>query len=84
MNVGELLDYLATQPRDRPVILASDAEGSSHSPLADAQESMYDADTTWSGDVYYTEEQLAELSDPDEYETAPDTAVRVVELGPVN
>jgi hypothetical protein len=45
-TVGELIDWLATQPRDRPVILSSDAEGNSYSPLADAEEAMYTAETT--------------------------------------
>ena len=59
-TVGELMDYLATQPRDRKVILQKDAEGNGYSPLADASEAMYSADSTWSGEVHITPEQLAE------------------------
>jgi hypothetical protein len=51
---GELADYLATQPRDRKIVLSKDAEGNGFSPLADAGVSMYTADSTWSGSVYLT------------------------------
>ena len=87
---GELLDYLATQPRDRKVILSRDAEGNGFSPLADAGESMYVADSTWSGETYITPEDLAEaMAGPNpggwaEEDAAPDDAERVVVLGPVN
>lgn len=83
-TVGELVDYLMTQPRDRRVVLAKDAEGNGYSPLADAGEAMYAADSTWSGEVYLTPEELAAKSRPDDWDEAPDDAVRVVVLGPVN
>lgn len=83
-TVGDLIDYLATQPRDRLVVMSSDAEGNSYSPLADADEAMYSADSTWSGDVYNTPEQLEGKADPDDWTEAPDDAVRVVVLGPTN
>jgi hypothetical protein len=89
-TVGELLDYLATQPRDRKVVLRKDAEGNGHSPLADAWEAMYAAESTWSGETYVLPEELAELMAGDneqgwsEDDGAPDDAERVVVLGPVN
>lgn len=87
-TVGELVDYLATQPRDRKIIMSSDSEGNSYSPLADADEGMYFAESTSSGDVYPTPEELAVLVrdrgfDPED-DAAPDAAERVVVLGPVN
>jgi hypothetical protein len=86
---GELADYLATQPRDRKIVLSADAEGNSYSPLADAGERMYAAETTWSGDVYLTPEALAEQmarpgSGYTDEDAAPDDAERVIVLGPVN
>jgi hypothetical protein len=88
-TVGDLLDYLATQPRDRKVILRKDAEGNGHSPLADAWEAMYTPDTTYSGETHITPEELAEeLARPGtnwtEEDAAPDDAERVIVLGPVN
>jgi hypothetical protein len=89
-TVGELLDYLAAQPRDRKVILRKDAEGNGHSPLADAWEGMYVADSTWSGETYVTPEDLTEaMAGPNpngwsEEDAAPPWAERVVVLGPVN
>jgi hypothetical protein len=89
-TAGELLDYLATRPRDRKIVLSKDAEGNGFSPLADAGEGMYAAETTWGGSVYLTPEDLAEqiarpgnpgYSDED---AAPDDAERVIVLGPVN
>lgn len=83
-TVGELVDYLATQPRDRLVVMAKDAEGNGYSPLADAEEAMYAAESTWAGEVYLTPEELAAKSDPDDWTEAPEDAVRVVLLGPTN
>lgn len=74
MNVGELLDYLARQPRERPVVLAADAEGNGHSPLAAADEGIYYATSVWSGEVYY----------PEDDEMPPASAVPAVILGPRN
>ncbi len=88
-TVGDLMDYLATQPRDRKVVMSKDAEGNGFSPLADASEGMYAADSTWSGEIYITPEDLAEeMAKPDsgwsEEDAPPDDAERVVVLGPVN
>jgi hypothetical protein len=91
-TAGELADYLATQPRDRKVILRKDAEGNGHSPLAKAWEGFYEPDSTYSGEVYPTAEDVAswvaagewtEEDAADLYEPS-DKAERVVVLGPVN
>ena len=82
LTVGELIDYLATQPRDRKVVMAKDAEGNGYSPLEDASEGMYEADSTWSGEIYPTPESPEGQSD--EYSHASPDAERVVVLGPVN
>jgi hypothetical protein len=85
MTVGDLRDVLADYPRDMPVVMAKDGEGNGHSPLADVDVAMYVPDSTWSGEVYATPEEIA---DPDSIHTdedeAPDGAVRVLLLGPVN
>ena len=89
-TVGDLLDYLATQPRDRKIILRKDAEGNGHSPLSDAWEAMYSADSTWSGETHPLPEELAEWMAGEnrqgwsEEDAAPDDAERVIVLGPVN
>lgn len=85
MTVGDLRKMLADQPDDRPVVLARDAEGNGHSPLAEAIEAMYQAETTWAGEVYPTPEEIADSAGGwSEEDGAPDEAVRVVLLGPVN
>lgn len=89
-TVGELADFLATQPRDRKIILRKDAEGNGHSPLAEAWEAMYAAYSTWSGQTYMLPEELAGIMAGDnprgwsEEDAAPDGAERVIVLGPVN
>lgn len=86
MTVGELADYLVGQPRDRLIVLAKDAEGNGYSPLSAAEEAIYVADSTWSGEIYVTPEEVADPeSDYAEEDGAPeDGAERVVLLGPVN
>lgn len=87
-TAGGLSDYLAAQPRDRKVVLRKDAEGNGHSPLAEAWEAMYVADSTWSGETYPTPEDVAEwlaTGQADEGDfTVPDDGERVIVLGPVN
>jgi hypothetical protein len=89
VTVGQLMAKLAQLPEDAIVVMASDAEGNSHSPLSSVNESMYLPETTWSGDAYPTAEELAEkMAQPgsgwSEEDAAPDDAVRCVLLGPVN
>lgn len=87
MTVGELADYLVGQPRDRLIVLAKDAEGNGYSPLSAAEEAIYVADSTWSGEIYVTPEEVADPeSDYAEEDGSPEgeDAVRVVLLGPVN
>ena len=81
-TVRELINYLATQPLDRKVIMAKDAEGNGYSPLAAADEGMYAATSTWSGEIYQVPEVIE--AEPGEWPAAPDDAERVIVLGPVN
>ncbi|MFI9154502.1 hypothetical protein [Streptomyces sp. NPDC053367] len=76
-NLGHL-------PDDTIVVLAKDAEGNGFSPLAEAEDAMYWAETTWSGERYLTEEQRRAEANPDDWSEAPDDAVRAVFLWPVN
>jgi hypothetical protein len=76
---------------DTSVILQKDAEGNGYSPLDGADEAMYLAESTWSGETYMTDEQLqAKIkADPNgrwdpEKDGAPEGAVRVIVLWSVN
>lgn len=51
MTVAELIELLKDENPERIVIMSSDAEGNSHSPLSSFWSGAYRADTTWSGDV---------------------------------
>lgn len=85
-GLRDLLDRLPYDlPDDTPVILAKDAEGNGYSPLASFELAMYEPESTWSGQTYPTPEEMAQPgSGWGEDDAAPDGAVRVVELGPVN
>lgn len=71
------LDHL---PGQTVVVLAKDGEGNGFSPLAEVEDAMYEAETTWSGDRYLTEEQRGAEDDPDDWSEAPDGAVPAVFL----
>lgn len=89
---GELADFFAGQPRDKPVILSSDEEGNSYSPLADASEAMWrpEPDKAWTGDVSPLREEVeALMAGPNpqgwsEEDFPPDDAVPCIVLYPLN
>jgi hypothetical protein len=88
MNVGELRAALADLPADMLVILQKDSEGNGYSPLSDAEDGLYEAESTWSGEVYPTPAELAKLiahgNGWTEDDAAPDTAIACIVLAPVN
>lgn len=75
------LDHL---PGDTIVVLAEDGEGNGYSPLAEVEEAMYAADSTYSGERYMTEEQRQAEDDPDDWSECPEDAVKAVFLWPTN
>jgi hypothetical protein len=73
------------------VILQKDVEGNGYSPLDGMAETMYLAESTWSGETYMTDEQLQTKlrTDPGgrwsvEDDGAPEGSVRAIVLWPVN
>ncbi|MEZ0089997.1 hypothetical protein [Streptacidiphilus sp. EB129] len=75
------LDHL---PGDTIVVMSKDGEGNGFSPLAQVEDAMYRAETTWSGEHYLTEEQVAADPEYGEDDLAPDDAVPAVFLWPTN
>jgi hypothetical protein len=75
------LDHL---PGETLIVMSKDGEGNGYSPLADLDEAMYAAETTWYGERYLSDEQRAAERDPDDYSQAPDDAVPAVFLWPTN
>lgn len=51
MTVAGLIELLKTQDPNRLVILSSDGDGNSYSPLDGCSTVAYRADTTWSGET---------------------------------
>jgi hypothetical protein len=51
MTVGELIEILKEEDQDSVVIIQSDAEGNSFSPLYNGYSASYKPETTWSGTV---------------------------------
>lgn len=83
-DLRRIVRDLGHLPDDMPVVMSKDGEGDAHSPLDSVKEGMYLAETTWSGEHYMTEEQRQGMSDPEDYNPAPEEAVRAVFLWPVN
>ena len=73
MIVRDLIKELMQYPDDALVVMASDGEGNSHSPLAGVDGVVYVPDNDWSGCIY----------DKNDAE-AGDTAVDAVVLCPTN
>jgi hypothetical protein len=88
MLVSKLIEELKQCEPNAIVVMASDGEGNSYSPLADLGESYYIADSTWSGCLWnvadeedeWDEEYEGEPFDP----TPPDEAVPAVVIWPTN
>lgn len=64
------------------VVLAKDAEGNGHAPLAEVEHAMYCAGAMWSGEHYMTGAARQVQDDPDEYSEAPGDAVNAVSIHP--
>lgn len=75
MTVGQLREALEGFCADALVVMSKDGEGNSYSPLAEPSEAVYIAESTWSGELWTTE---------DEDEEVPVEAVHAVVLWPVN
>lgn len=89
MNVGELKDLLNQFTDDTPVILSSDGEGNSFSPLYEGGEHLYDPNSRYYiEEVYITNEELDEIlagpnkSGYSEEDRAPEGSVPALVLWP--
>lgn len=60
MTVKDLIEQLQDLPQTHEVVMSKDAEGNSHSPVAELAEGVYVADSTWSGDYYSTQDAADE------------------------
>ena len=80
MKVGPLRALLATLPDDMLIVLSKDGEGNGYSPLSDTSDpttTVYEADSTWSGEIVDTDDL------DDDGPVSPD-AVPCLVLWPVN
>lgn len=73
MNIGQLKYLIAELPDDLEIVMANDTEGNGYSPLDEAVNGRYIANSTWSGDVIH----------PDGWNDYPDATPALV-LWPVN
>lgn len=76
ITVGELRKLLDGQPDDKPVVLSKDIEGNGYSPLAYVEDALYEATSTYSGEIYFPEDG----EEDEDYHNVE----RVVVLFPVN
>ncbi len=61
MTVKDLKDKLSTYPDDLLIVMSSDAEGNSKSPLAELDTRVYVPNSTWSGETYMARVLTPEL-----------------------
>lgn len=74
-------------PGTARIVLAKDGEGNGFSPMSPrdgVDASLYDAETTWSGERYMTDAAREATGKPEEYAEAPESAVVAVFLWPTN
>lgn len=74
MKNSELITILQSLPQDALVVLAEDAEGDGYAPFYEATVGMYEAEDSWCGEFYDSDEE------PD---GVPDGSVRAICLWPV-
>lgn len=74
MKVKDLIELLKGEDMEKEVVMSKDGEGNGFSPLSDVAHALYVPDSTWSGEVYNT----------DEKEEAGEEAKEVVILWPTN
>lgn len=92
MKIKDLIEELQTVVANNPemaeaeVILARDSEGNGFGPISEASIAKYEAESTWSGEVYPFEITDAMVEDgyDKEADAAPASAVDVIVLWPVN
>ncbi len=63
MTVKELIKELKDYPQDALVVMSSDGEGNSRSPLFDIGNAVYVPDSTWSGDTHVARTLTPELKE---------------------
>lgn len=73
MKTSELISMLSQLPPDSLVVLQRDSEGNGYSPCLGAEAAVYEANSSWSGEVPH----------PDDASEYPN-AVPCVVLFPVN
>lgn len=84
MTVKDLKKQLEQFSDDDIVVISKDGEGNSFSPLADIDEDMYVADSTWSGEIYPREFDKDYFDDRAQYKEVKAEAKNCVTLWPTN
>ena len=88
MKAKELKELLVHIPDDYEIILSSDSEGNSFSPLSSCSVQEYVAENTYSGEILEVEEDsidcLFEEDEEEEIEDEHPNAVSCIVLWPTN
>lgn len=84
MTIAELIIELEKFDSSLQVIMSEDAEGNGFSPFCEVGLSMYFPESTWSGEIHPTPEDIAESDQYTEEDEAPEGSERVVVLWPLN
>lgn len=81
MKVKELRKILKNYPDDMIIVMSSDPEGNSFSPLFDTSVNMYLAEGVWYGSIYVMNGDIGTLGYTEE-DRAPEEAVPALVLWP--
>lgn len=57
MTVDQLIEKLKALPGNTLVVMSSDTEGNTFSPMCEISSGFYDRDTSWSGTFYEFNEE---------------------------
>jgi hypothetical protein len=81
MKVRELIEELQKENPEAEVIMSSDAEGNSYSPIYGFEVGRYQAENAWSGTFY----GQRDLDPDDEYYSPPEgDSIEALALFPTN
>lgn len=84
--IAELTRLRELEGGDAPIIVDLGDSAQEYSPVGPqcVYVGMYWAECTWGGDAFLTPEERAQKPRPDEYDEAPEDAVRAVFIAPTN
>lgn len=83
-KVAELIKVLKEYDDDTLIVMSSDAEGNSYSPLSSFCEGYYAPENTWSG-TFFTDEDIEDDEEEEIFdEEMKEKAIKCLVIWPIN